>query len=383
MKNIKIALVHEWLSSYAGSERVLEALIKLFPEADLFAVADFLPKKDRHFLDGKSPKLTFIQKLPFARSKFRHYLPLMPLAIEQLDLSAYDVILSSNHAVAKGVITGPNQLHISYVHSPMRYAWDLQHQYLRESKLNRGITGCFARYVLHRLRIWDYVSAHQVDYFIANSNFIRKRIWRCYRRQATVINPPVRVSCFDPHRMREDFYLTASRMVPYKRMDLIVKAFSMTPERSLTVIGDGPEMAKIRKLAGPNVRLLGYQPDSVLRDHLERARAFVFAAEEDFGILPIEAQAAGSPVIAFGKGGSLETIISPDRSDVSPPTGLFFEAQTTESLLHAIDRFEILESIFDSKLIRKRVEIFSENRFLEEYRRFVEEKIREFHKNLD
>ena len=375
---MKVALIHEWLSTYAGSERVLEAMIHLYPEADLFAVVDVLPEAERTFLQGKTPKTTFIQKLPFARSQFRHYLPLMPLAIEQLDLSGYDLILSSHHAVAKGVITGPNQLHISYVHSPMRYAWDLQHQYLQESGLDRGIKSGITRYLLHRLRLWDQASANRVDHFVSNSDFIKKRIWRCYRREATVIHPPVELTRFEAHAQREDFYLAASRLVPYKRMDLIVEAFSQTPHRRLIVIGDGPEMGKIRKLAGSNVTLMGYQGDGVLKAHLEKARAFVFAAEEDFGILPVEAQAAGAPVIAFGKGGALETVIPLHNPQNQPPTGLFFEEQTVESLLEGVDQFEAEETQFSSADIRIHAETFSTERFLKTYSDYVKRKIEEF-----
>ena len=345
-------------------------------------VVDFLPESDRFLLQGKVPKVTFVQRLPLARSRFRHYLPLMPLAIEQLDLSSYELILSSHHAVAKGVITGPNQLHISYVHSPMRYAWDLQPQYLREAGLDRGLKGGITRYLLHRLRLWDQASANRVDHFVANSEFIKRRIWRCYRREATVIHPPVDVSRFNASTPREDFYLAASRLVPYKRIDLIVEAFSQTPHRRLIVIGDGPEMRKIRKLAGPNVTLLGYQPDQVLRDHLSRALAFVFAAEEDFGILPVEAQAAGAPVIAFGRGGALETVVDHSTRDATAPTGLFFTEQTTESLLQAIDRFESHQNDFKSHLIRAHAEKFSESRFLQQYAQFVEEHIRRFREPL-
>lgn len=374
LSGLKIALVHEWLSTYAGSERVLESLIELFPEADLFAVVDVLSKEERRFLKGKIPKLTFIQRLPFAKSRFRHYLPLMPIAIEQLDLSGYELILSSSHAVAKGVVTGPDQLHISYVHSPMRYAWDLQHAYLRESGLERGFKGWITRYLLHRLRLWDQATSHRVDHFISNSDFIRRRIFRCYRREATVIHPPVRVSKFKAEPQREDFYLTASRMVPYKRMDLIVEAFSKTPGRRLMVIGDGPEMKKIRKLQTPNIELLGYQDDTVLQHYLEKAKAFVFAAEEDFGILPVEAQAAGAPVIAYGKGGVLETVI-PLNGTKAPPTGIFFESQTTESLLKALERFEKAQTKFRAEQIRAHAEKFSEARFQRVLMDFVLEKV--------
>ena len=378
MTGMRVAIVHEWLSTLAGSERVLEGLIQLYPTADLFVVVDFLPNADRDFLQGIQPKTTFIQKLPFAKSRFRQYLPLMPLAVEQWDLSRYDLIISSHHAVAHGVITGPDQCHISYVHSPMRYAWDLQHQYLRESALNRGLKGLIARYLLHRLRLWDVISANRVDFFIANSDFIRRRIHRCYRRPATVIHPPVRVSAFNPHRPREAFYLTASRLVPYKRIDLIVEAFSKTPHRRLIVIGDGPQRAQIQRLAGPNITLLGHQPDAILKDHLERTKAFVFAAEEDFGLLPVEAQAAGAPVIAFGKGGVVETVI-PLRAGIRPPaeapspTGVFFETQSVESLLQAVDFFEAEAHQFHPSAIRAHADPFDEPHFQAAMQAFIKQ----------
>lgn len=232
----------------------------------------------------------------------------MPLAIEQLDVSKYDLVISSSHAVAKGVITGPDQLHISYVHSPIRYAWDLQHQYLRESGLDKGIKGTLARYILYKIRNWDYRTANGVDSFVSNSDFIARRIHKVYRRKATTIYPPVDVSAFNYQGDKEDFYLTASRMVPYKKIDVIVQAFNKMPDKKLVVIGNGPDFNKIKSIAGSNVKILGYQPFEVLKDHMQRVKGFVFAAEEDFGITPVEAQACGTPVIAFGKGGSLKSI---------------------------------------------------------------------------
>jgi len=302
---MKIAIVCDWLVTYAGSERVLGEIIQCYPDADLYAVVDFLPETDRAFLLNKPVKTTYIQHFPFAKKQYRHYLPWMPLAIEQLDLSAYDLIISSSHAVAKGVLTGPHQIHISYVHSPMRYAWDLQHQYLKESGLDRGIKGHIAKYFLHRLRLWDQRTAHGVDHFIANSQFIAKRIWKTYRREATVIHPPIDLAQFKPYMQKENYYLAASRLVPYKKIDLIVEAFAAMPDKKLIVIGDGPDFNKIKAKAAENVEMLGYQSNEKLTYYLQRAKAFVFAAEEDFGLLPLEAQACGTPVIAYGKGGGI------------------------------------------------------------------------------
>lgn len=339
VKAKKVAIVCEWLVTYAGSEKVLEQLLKCFPQADLFCVCDFLPDEDRAFLQGKLPKTTFVQRLPLARTKYRSYLPLMPLAIEQLDVSGYDLVISSSHAVAKGILTGPDQVHICYVHSPMRYAWDLQHQYLKESGLDRGVKGWLARAILHYMRLWDYRTANGVDYFIANSRFIARRIKKVYGREAEVIYPPVDVEGFEYCEDKDDYYLTASRMVPYKKVKLIVEAFNEMPDRKLVVIGDGPDFKKIQEIAGVNVQLLGYQPDDVLRKYMQQARAFVFAAEEDFGITPVEAQACGTPVIAYGRGGALETVRGYGQG-TSDATGVFFDEQTVASIKEAVEHFE-------------------------------------------
>ena len=366
---MKVAIVHEWFVTYAGSEKVVEQLLNIFPEADLFAVVDFLDKDKRGFIKNKPVTTTFIQKLPKAKKMYQKYLPLMPLAIEQLDVTGYDLVISSAHCVAKGIITSPNQIHISYVHSPIRYAWDLQHQYLKEAGLNKGVKGLIAKLILHYMRLWDYRTSNNVDYFIANSNFIAKRIWKCYRRKADVIYPPVDVDAFELCEQKEDFYLTASRMVPYKKMDLIVEAFSKMPDKKLIVIGDGPDFAKIKAKAGKNVTLMGYQPFDVLKDHMQRAKAFVFAAEEDFGIIPVEAQACGTPVIAYGKGGALETVVGLDKEN---PTGVFFKEQTVESICEAVGEFEKYKNIFFPKSCRKNSEGFSTERFLEEIKNYVE-----------
>jgi len=322
----KTALIHEWFTSLAGSEKVVEQICELYPSADLFAVyADPKLVESTPFLQGRNLHTSFIQHLPDSAANFRSYLLLMPLAVEQFDLSSYDVVLSSNHAVAKGVLTGPDQLHISYVHSPLRYAWDLQHQYLREAGLTEGMKGWVAKWMLHKMRIWDYRTASGVDHFVANSRFIARRIQKVYGRKADVIYPPVDVTEFSIGTQRESFYLAASRLVPYKRMDMIVEAFAAMPDRKLVVVGDGPELAKVKAKAGPNVEILLYQPFEVLKDLMQRARAFVFAAEEDFGITLVEAQACGTPVIALGKGGALETVVG--LGSRGRPTGLFFHKQ--------------------------------------------------------
>ena len=365
----RVALVHDWLVTYAGSERVVEQMLNVFPQADLFSLVDFLPADTRKFIQDKPVQTSFLQRLPFAKSRYRSYLPLMPLAVEQFDLSGYDLVISSSHAVSKGVITGPDQLHVCMCYSPVRYAWDLQHQYLLESGLDKGPKSWLARTLLHRMRLWDARTANGVDHFIGISNFIARRIWKVYRREAAVIYPPVNTDVFTQVDYKEDFYLTASRMVPYKKMDLIVQAFAQMPDKHLVVIGAGPDFAKVQALAKPNVTLLGYQPFEVLKDHMQRAKAFVFAAEEDFGIVPVEAQACGTPVIAYGKGGALETVRG---LDTESPTGVFFLEQTPESLSQAVALFERSQARFDAAAIRRHALTFSEERFRTTFQSFVE-----------
>ncbi|MFP1725507.1 glycosyltransferase family 4 protein [Lonsdalea quercina] len=369
--NYKVGIVTDWLVTYAGAEKVLKEMLAVYPKAELYSVIDFFDEKSRELIANKKATTTFIQKFPKAKKSYQKYLPFMPLAIEQLDVSAYDVVLSSSHAVAKGVITGPDQLHISYVHSPMRYAWDLQHQYLKETGLNKGMKGFIAKVLLHKLRLWDYRTANGVDHFVANSQFIARRINKIYRREADVIYPPVDISRFEFSDKKEEFYLTASRLVPYKKVDLIVEAFAKMPDKKLLVIGDGSDMEKIKALAKPNIELLGYQSDAALIDYMQRAKAFVFAAEEDFGISPVEAQACGTPVIAFGKGGALETV---RPLGVDKPTGLFFEQQTATSLCQAVNDFEQLDGKLLAEDCRENALRFSVNRFQLEFDNYVKNK---------
>jgi glycosyltransferase involved in cell wall biosynthesis len=330
---------------------------------------DFLPAPLRAFLGGREVRTTFVQGLPAARGHYRSYLPLMPLAVEQLDLSAYDIVLSSSHAVAKGVLTGPEQMHVSYVHSPMRYAWDLQHQYLRESGLDRGLKGWAAKWLLHRLRMWDQHTANGVDHFVANSRFIRSRIRHIYRRDAHVVYPPVDVESFTPGGTRENFYLTASRLVPYKRVALLAEAFAAMPGRRLVIAGDGPERSRIQARAAPNVELLGHCDAATLRDLMRRARAFVFAAEEDFGIAPVEAQASGTPVVAYGHGGATESVRGLEHAR---PTGVFFAEQSVASIVAALDAFERNEHRIAPAACRESALRFSTARFVTEYTAFVQ-----------
>lgn len=370
---MKVAIVHDWLVTYAGAERVLEQMLICYPEADVFSTVDFIQPQDRAFLKGKPVTTTFIQKLPFAKTKYRHYLPLMPLAIEQLDLSSYELIISSSHAVAKGVLASPDQLHICLCYTPMRYAWDLQNQYLKESGLDKGLKGWMTRWLLHRLRLWDVRSANGVDHFIAISHYISRRINKAYRRQSVVIYPPVDTQIFETKDTKQDYYVTASRMVPYKKIPLIVEAFSKMPDKKLIVIGDGPDWQRCLDQVAPNIQLLGYQPTPVLIKHLQNAKAFVFAAEEDFGIAPLEAQACGTPVIAFAKGAAMETLLGPDADQ---PTAVFFNEQTTESICLAVHAFEAMH--ISALACKENAQRFSIDRFRREFSAFVSQQFQDF-----
>ncbi len=370
---MKIAIVHEWLVTYAGSEKALEKILELFPSADLFCVVDYLPDSQRDFLKGRKITTTFIQGLPFVRKKYRNYLPLLPLAISRLDLSGYDLVISSNHAVANGVKTNANQLHVSYTYSPMRYAWDLREQYLKEANLNKGFKGVIVRGLLSYLKKWDYKVAQKVDYFIGISEFIKNRIYNSYGKNSVVIYPPVDTDFFhinEEGHQEKDFYLAASRMVPYKMIPLIVSAFTKMPDKKLIVIGDGPEFERVKNCAGDNVKVLGYQNDLVLREHLQNARALVFAAEEDFGILPVEAQACGTPVIAFSKGGARETV---NDLTHNKPTGVFFNEQTIDSIKLALDLFEKNKEKITRSNCRKNALRFSGDVFKAEFMRYMKE----------
>ncbi len=365
----KVALVHEWFDRFYGSERVAAEILACFPDADVFALVDIMPTHERAFLEGRTITTSFIQRLPFGGSaRFRSYLPLFPLAIEQFDLSAYDLVLSSSHAVAKGVLTGPAQLHVAYVHTPMRYAWELQHDYLRQSGLDKGLKGALARYLMHRLRLWDLRTVNGVDRFIANSDYVAKRIRKIYRRASDVVYPPVDVERFRLQTNKRDHYLAVSRFVPYKHTETIVDAFVGMPDKKLVVIGDGPGLKAAQARATANVTLLPPQPFEVLQQHMRDARALIFAPEEDFGITPVEAQAAGTPVIAYGAGGVLETVRDLGRPK---PTGLFFDAQTPEAIRVAVARFEHQDHVISAGDCRDNALGFATRRFRRRYIRTV------------
>jgi glycosyltransferase involved in cell wall biosynthesis len=375
--SLKYALVHEWLTPKAtgGSELVVQEILKHI-DANLYALIDFESTNPQSYLFGRSIGTTFLQHLPFARKGVQKYLPLLPFAIEQLDLREYDVILSSSHAVAKGILTTPQQLHVCYCHTPMRYIWDLTFDYLRNSRMGHGLQGIFTRYLLHQLRQWDVLSANRVDYFIANSEHTARRIWRCYRRQATVIYPPVNIERFPLLTQKEDFYLTVSRLVGYKQVSLIVQAFNQLGH-PLVVIGDGPQLEAIRKLAQPNVQVLGFQPDSVVEQYMAKAKAFVYAAYEDFGIAPVEAQACGTPVIAYGAGGALETVRD-IRQHPDSGTGLLFSTQTSADLVEAVETFEASKGAFSASMCRLNAAQFTPEIFGDRYLSFLERCYKDF-----
>jgi len=366
----KTALIHEWLTTMGGSEKVLAAMYELYPSPIYTLIADRNNLKGSCF-ENADIRVSRVQKLPFAHKMYRRYLSLFPFAIEQFDLSEYDVIISSNHCVSKGVLTNANQLHICCCYTPMRYAWDQYHQALTDAGLSRGLKSYVVRKALHRIRLWDVLSANRVDYFIAISRYVARRIEKIYRRKAEVIYPPVDVERFNICTEKDDFFLTASRMVPYKKIELIARAFARMPEKKLVVVGDGPEYKRIKSVASKNIDLLGYQPDSVLNELLGKAKAFVFAAEEDFGILPVEAQACGTPVIAYGRGGALETVI-PGKS------GILFPEQNEMSLIGAVKKFEKTKSSFNPEIIRTSAEKFSAKRFKKEFKSYMDKRINLF-----
>jgi glycosyltransferase involved in cell wall biosynthesis len=378
---MRIAIVHDWLDTWGGAENVLATLLDLYPGADLYAIVDFLTEADRARLGGRRIRTSFIQHLPFARRHFRKYLPLMPLAVERLDLSAYDLIISSSHAVAKGAMTGPNQFHICLCYSPARYAWELEGQYLADAGLDRWPMAGVARETMRRFRQWDLLASKRVDRFVAISDYIARRIERCYGRSSEVIYPPVDVARYPVAAAeRSPSYLTLSRLVPYKRVDLLISAFAEMPDRQLVVAGDGPDMKSLAATAPPNVRLLGYVTDAERQRLLATARAFVFAAEEDFGIAPLEAQACGTPVIAFCQGGAAETLRG---LDASAPTAVFFGEQTSAAIRDAVIRFEHSADRITASACRASAERFDVTVFRRRFGDYVSSVFDEFRARRD
>ena len=368
----KYALVHEWLTPKAtgGSELVVKEILQHIIDADLYSLIDFESANPESYLYGRNIGTTFLQHFPLARNGVQKYLPLLPFAIEQLDLREYDIILSSSHAVAKGVITSPYQTHICYCHTPMRYAWELTFEYLQDSPMGKGLLGGVTRYILHQLRQWDVISANRVDYFLANSQHTAKRIWRCYRRPATVIYPPVDIQRFSYQAEKEDFYVTVSRLVSYKQISLMIEAFNQL-QRPLVIIGNGPQFGELKQQAKGNIQLLGTQPNAVVEDYLAKAKAFVYAACEDFGIALVEAQACGTPVIAYGAGGAKETV-KDIRDYPETGTGLLFSPQTASALVEAVKTFEGKMDRLIPENIYQQASQFSPQQFHTSYLEFLE-----------
>ena len=369
---MKVAIIQEWLVTIGGSDKVVKAIYDIFPNADIYTLVAKKEICEELGIPWERVHTSFIQKLPFGAKKHRAYLPLFPFAIEQFDLRGYDVIISSSHCVAKGVLTKEDQLHISYVHSPIRYVWDMYNEYLEESKLTKGLKSWLVRYLLHSIRKWDMLSSFRVDYYISNSDYVGRRIKETYRRDSVTIYPNIDISRFELCEEKHDYYLTSSRLVAYKKIDAVIEAFNRMPDKRLVVIGGGPNLETYKKMAAPNVEVMGYQPFNVLKDKMQHAKAFVFAPDEDFGMIPIEAESCGTPVIAYGHGGSLETVCD-------GRTGLFFKEQTPEAIMDAVNRFESMgDTPFLPTECRKWAEGFSEDRFKKEIKEFVKEKYKEF-----
>ncbi len=366
---MKVAIVHDWLETPGGAELVLKELLAVFPGADVFTMIDQRSPENRDMLGATRVTTSWLQNMPRLKKNYRSWLPLMPLALRSLDVSGYDLVISNSHAVAKGVRTHSKQLHVCYCLSPIRYAWDLKEQYLREAGLDSGVKGALASAMLEKMRKWDLANTTGVDAFVTLSRYIAERIERAYGRESIVIYPPVDTEFFTPSgEAREDFYVTASRFVPYKRIDMIATAFRALADRKLIVIGDGPDEGKVRAAAGHNVELVGRLSREEVRSYLRRAKAFVFAAEEDFGIAPVEAQACGTPVIAFGRGGVTETVVNGE-------TGIFYTEQTAEALADAVRRFESGAGKISEARCRENALRFQATNFRRDFLRFVDDKM--------
>lgn len=365
---LRVAIVHDYFCNLGGSDAVARALHELFPEAPVYTLLIYDRNRAAELVRGMDLHTSFLQRLPFAGRTHQPFLPLMPLAIESLDLRGYDLVLSSSHTVAKGVIPPPDALHICYCHTPMRYAWDLETEYLATLP---ALVRPFVAIMFHRLRQWDVTSAARVDFFIANSNFVARRIWKYYRRTATVIPPPVDTDFYAPLPVpREDFYLMAGRLAVYKRADLAVQAFARL-RKPLVVIGDGPARTRLQKIAAPNITFLGGVPRETLREYFCRCRALIFPGVEDFGLVPLEAMACGAPVIAYGVGGVRDTVRDGEM-------GVLFTPQTVEALMEAVARFERLT--FDPRALRAHALDFAPSRFAQRMQEFIRERYDEFHR---
>jgi glycosyltransferase involved in cell wall biosynthesis len=362
---MKVAVVHDWFNYEGGSEKVVKEILVCYPDADVYCLFDFFDEEKRKkFLHGKVTTRSFIQKIPFAKKFYRFLFPVFPKAIESLDLSGYDLIISSSFCVAKGIMKTENQLHICYCHSPVRYAWDLRDDYL--SAVKGAVLKKILIYFLNRLKKWDIESSKRVDYFIANSNNVKKRIFENYARESVVIYPPVNLSAFTITRNKSNYFFTMARLVAYKKTELIIRAFGKMPQLQLEVAGIGPNMGKLQRIATANVKMLGYIDTQTKKEKIENAKAFIGAANEDFGISMVEAQASGTPVIVPYIGGYIETVLD--------TTGLFYKNQNVEDIIDAVTTFEKGNRKFKPSDFRDNVERFNVSRFRKEFTVFVNEK---------
>jgi glycosyltransferase involved in cell wall biosynthesis len=365
---MRVALIHDWLTGMRGGEKCLEIFCELFSEATLFTL---LHKRGSlaPAIESMNIRTSFVRRFPKAETWYRNYLPFFPAAIEDFDLREFDLVLSSSHCVAKGIIPAPKALHICYCHTPMRYMWDAYQHYFGPEQVG-ALAHLVLPYFANYLRMWDAASSQRVDYFIANSKHVQRRIWRYYRREAEVIHPPVDTAQFSLAETHEGYFLIVSALVPYKRIDLAVAAFNRLDEK-LIIIGDGPRLKALQKLANKNIEFIGWQNQAELVRHYKRCRALVFPGEEDFGIVPLEAQACGKPVIAYAAGGALETVKGSDSED-GICTGVFFSQPTPESLIDAVQRLNLLK--FEAQKIRAHALQFDREIFKDKIKRFIAEK---------
>lgn len=363
---MRVALVHDWFPAYRGGERVVSSLLGLFPEADVFTLFDFLSQADHdEYFGGKKFTVSAMNRWPLARRYYRHLFFLCPFFMEQFNVVEHDGVISSSAAFARGVLTRPDQPHLCYIHSPIRYAWDQQFEYLEQAGLGFGPKGLLFRWFLHRARMWDVRTAYGPDLMVTNSTYVRERVRRIYGRDAEVIFPPVDVENLPFYEHKDDYYVVASFLVPYKRIDLIVRAFNAMPNRRLMILGDGQQERELKAMAGPNISFAGHLPRAAFLDAIAKAKAFVFAGCEDFGIVLAEAQACGTPLIAFGRGGARDIVRTGE--DCDNPTGLLFDRQTPETIMEAVEAFEANANRIAPQACRDSAMRFSEARFHREF----------------
>ena len=387
-ESIKIALVHDWFlkKSISGAEKMTSLIDNIlksnFSTPDLFCIVESISNTNKNLFKNRKLNTTFIQNLPFGKTNVQNYLPLIPYAIEQIDLRNYDLIVSSSHCAAKAVLTSPDQIHISYVHTPMRYAWDQMNTYIASSKLSKFGFEIIFRYLLFKLRQWDSQTGSRPDYLIANSSFTAKRIKKYWGLNSTVIHPAINTKRFNFKKNRGDFYLSVNRLVANKRIDLLIKSFNKL-NLPLVIVGDGIEYKKLKKISNKNIKLLGNQPDEIVEDLMSRCRAFVYSGIEDFGIAPVEAMASGAPVIALRKGGILDSVSCiTDHSEKDYSTGVLFDNQTVEDIVDTVSWFEDKKiwKKFDPKTLNHLSQRFSEENFSRRFLQFTNESIKEFPK---